>query len=134
MQRHEDPDLCLSCADPLNIQSLLTIAGDHALEQSMHVADRRGQCVDSGLFHELFGLGRARESFLQVWRGTVDFRAAADVANLAFHKNVRTRAFKVSTAAFVSRTFSSNGSVERSNTIQSNPALAASSNLHDSLK
>jgi len=55
----------------------------------MHIADRRCQSIDSCFFHELSRFSRGREPFTQVPRGVVDLGTAADVANLAFHKNLR---------------------------------------------
>jgi error-prone DNA polymerase len=91
VQRHEDPGLRFYRANSLDVQSLLGVACNHALEHSMHVANGGCQCIDSGFIHELFGFGGGRESFQQIGRGIVDLRSAADVANLSFHKNVRTQ-------------------------------------------
>jgi len=59
----------------------------------MHVAHGRGQGVDPCFFYELSRFSWSREPFTQVARGVVDLGTAANVANLAFHKNLRSKCF-----------------------------------------
>ena len=56
----------------------------------------------------------------------MNFRPGSNVPDLALHKDGRIDCFEGVTASLVWRTFCSNGSAERSKTMASNPALAAS--------
>ena len=92
----------------------------------MHISDCRCQDVDFCFFDELSRFNCSREPRTHVVRGVVDLGTAADVADLASTRISERMAFNVSTAVLVWRIFSSSGNLETSNTIESNPALAAS--------
>ena len=60
----------------------------HALQHSVHIADCGRQDIYTGSLDKLFRFNRRRKPLGQVRRGFVDFRASADVADLAFHQHI----------------------------------------------
>ena len=92
----------------------------------MHIADGGSEDVHAGVLDELSCLFRSGEPFRQVGRRIVNFRPCADIADSPSTSMEGLIAFSASRACLVWRTFSSKGRAERSKTMESNSALAAS--------
>jgi len=123
-QRHACGSLDLP--DSWNVQALLRIAINHGPQHAVHVADSGRQNVNSRGFHKLLGLGGSRQAFRQIGSLVVDFRPGSDVADFSFDKNRRIDGLQYLDGISRLATFCSKGKADKSYTIASNPALAAS--------
>src|SRR6202034_2167863 len=70
----------------LDVQMLSRLSGSHGLAHAVPVAHSGRERVDAGFRDELLCFGGSGET--RVTGQVVDFRAVADVADFAFHKNV----------------------------------------------
>jgi hypothetical protein len=108
VQCHENLGSFLDGSGPLDIQMLPGIAGQHTLQDTVHVSNERSQRIDRGLLQELYRFIRCRQRATR--RAVVNPRAAADIADLSFRQDIRAQRFE---------------SEEKSHTTQSKPAFAA---------
>jgi hypothetical protein len=79
----------LDLSDSFDIQALPRLPLHHALQHSMHVADRGSEDVYPRRLDELFRLLRRGQAFCQVGRGFMDLRPGPDVADLTLDKDRR---------------------------------------------
>jgi hypothetical protein len=90
---HKHSGRFLNLPDEIDVETLFPLAGEHALEQSMHVTNRRREHVYSCLVNELTGFFRPRKR--QICRSLIaNLGTGTDVSNLPFDDDVWTPSSK----------------------------------------